>query len=383
MPEDVLSYMFDDFVLDVANRQLQQDGTQVNLNARYLDALVLLVREQGQLVQKEQFFNEVWGDVVVSDAALTQCIKILRKQLGDTASNPRYIETVPRYGYRFIGTVSAASSSGTLPDARSPETLPAPQTASNGNKPNPQTKHLLQNVGQNQLYKTFVQGIAGTLGGTVAGALGGLLYGVGLASTPADPQLGTASILLVLVSLNIVLGTIGACGVSFGMTVALIKGSHPSWSIAGAAFGGMFVGGTAKLLSVDAFTLFFGQAPAGITGGLEGAILGAAIALGTYWGGGLDMPTYRRPVIGAGLAGAVAGVLIPLAGGRLLGGSLELLAQSFANSRLQLDALGRFFGEVHFGATTQVVLGGLEGLIFGSCVVGAIVLARRMWLTRA
>ena len=61
-----------------------------------------------------------------------------------------------------------------------------------------------------------------------------------------------------------------------------------------------------------------------------------------------------------------------------MGGSLDLLARSFDGSRLQFDALGRFFGEVHFGHTTQVVLGGVEGLLFGSCVAAALVMARRV-----
>jgi hypothetical protein len=77
------------------------------------------------------------------------------------------------------------------------------------------------------------------------------------------------------------------------------------------------------------------------------------------------------------VAGAVAGALIPLAGGRLMGGSLDLLAQLFAESRLQLDRFGPLFGELHFGRATEVALGSVEGLLFGSCVVGALALMRR------
>ena len=96
-------YRFDDFVVDVSDRQLWRGDTRIDLNARYLDALVLLVQERDKLVEKGRFFDEVWRDVVVSDSALTQCIKEIRKQLGDDASNPRYIQTVARHGYRFIG----------------------------------------------------------------------------------------------------------------------------------------------------------------------------------------------------------------------------------------------------------------------------------------
>src|SRR5690606_8847336 len=116
MAEDDLRYRFDGFLLDAANRQLWRGETRLDLNARYFDALVLLVREHGRLVEKDRFFAEVWDDVVVSDSALTQCIKDVRKQLGDDAANPRYIETVPRYGYRFIGPVEAVR-----PEARAPD----------------------------------------------------------------------------------------------------------------------------------------------------------------------------------------------------------------------------------------------------------------------
>ena len=74
-------YRFGEFVLDVPDRQLWRGNTRIDLNARYLDALVLLVRERGQLVEKDRLFEEVWSDVVVSDSALTQCIKEIRRQL--------------------------------------------------------------------------------------------------------------------------------------------------------------------------------------------------------------------------------------------------------------------------------------------------------------
>ncbi len=104
-----LIYRFGEFLLDTSDRQLWKGDTRVNLNSRYLDTLALLVREHGQLVEKERLFSEVWDDVVVSDSALTQCIKEIRKQLGDDASNPQYIQTVSRHGYRLIAPVEIVS----------------------------------------------------------------------------------------------------------------------------------------------------------------------------------------------------------------------------------------------------------------------------------
>src|SRR6266481_1873735 len=105
-------YCFDDFYLDARNRQLSRKGEPVALNSKYLDVLLMLVKHSGQLVEKQRIFDEVWDGVFVTDAALTQCIKDIRKQLGDDASSPRYIKTVPKHGYIFIGTVIEADEQG-------------------------------------------------------------------------------------------------------------------------------------------------------------------------------------------------------------------------------------------------------------------------------
>ena len=370
-PPEAPRYRFDEFVLDVADRQLWRGDTRVDLSARYFDALVLLVRERGQLVEKNRFFDEVWSDVVVSESALTQCIKEIRKQLGDDASNPRYIQTVPRHGYRFIGAVELLTTDGIRSD--SPPQEERTRMSQVGVEPHSE--------GESRMWRDSLREWgAGTLGGGVAGLLGGLLYGFGLAS--ADAGVGTLSTLLVLVSLNVLVGLTGGFGVSFGLAgggvaARFVPTMRVVLRVAGAALGGLFVGALAKLLGVDAFNLLVGRAPAGITGGPEGAVLGAALALGAHFGQRFGDGMYWHAVAGAGGAGAAAGALIPLAGGHLMGGSLDLLAQSFAASRLQLDRFGPLFGELHFGPATEAVLGGVEGLLFGSCVVGTLTMIHR------
>src|SRR5881396_1109530 len=106
----ISSYRFDDFFLDESNRQLSRNGDPVPLNSKYLDVLLLLVGRAGQLVEKQRIFDEVWDGVFVTDAALTQCVKDIRRQLGDDASNPRYIKTVPKHGYIFIGNAVEAGA---------------------------------------------------------------------------------------------------------------------------------------------------------------------------------------------------------------------------------------------------------------------------------
>src|SRR5918992_251027 len=124
------SFRFDRFILDPGDRQLRCDDEPVELNARYLDALALLVREAGRLVSKDRFMDEVWRGVPVTDEALTQCIRTLRRQLGDDAANPRFIETVPKHGYRFIALVEAAGDEHAPIAGRpiaGPTPAPAPQ----------------------------------------------------------------------------------------------------------------------------------------------------------------------------------------------------------------------------------------------------------------
>jgi DNA-binding winged helix-turn-helix (wHTH) protein len=114
------AFHFEDFRLDLAERQLTRGGAAIDLNSRYLDALALLVREQGKLVSKDSFLEEVWRGVPVTDEALTQCIRTLRKQLGDDAASPRFIETVPKHGYRFIAPVEEREARADRPPSRAP-----------------------------------------------------------------------------------------------------------------------------------------------------------------------------------------------------------------------------------------------------------------------
>ena len=339
-------FRFDCFLLDPANRRLSRDGAPVDLNERYLDALALLVRDAGQLVTKARFLDEVWRGVPVTDEALTQCIKTLRRVLGDDAAYPRLIETVPKHGYRFIAPVEAGF------EAKAPLAAPAFDAR-----------------------QFLLLGGAGVIGAGIAGVLVGLFYGFIGASQPLQPGMGAVSVLLVLVCLTIVAALIAGIGVSFGIAAAgFATDRRWPWPMISGALSGLIVGAFAKLLGIDAFNLLLGQSPGDITGAAEGAMLGGAIGLGAWLG---QRGASGRGVAAASLAGAMAGMLIPALGGRMMGGSLDLLARGFPDSRLRLDHIGGVVGEPGFGPLTQIVTGGLEGLLFGACVVGAMIIARR------
>lgn len=358
------SFRFEGFELDPGNRRLSRDGAPVELSARYLDALVLLTGAQGRLVTKNRFLDEVWRGIPVTDEALTQCIKTLRRQLGDDAANPRFIETVPKHGYRFLAAVEVTDG----------EAAPLPAAA---------PAHA-EAVLQGPWREVHVLTLAGTAGGAAAGLIGGLLYGFAGASQPVQPGVGGLSLVLVVVAVTLALGAIGAAGVSFGIAAAGLAPRRAwYWWVIGGAAGGMVTGALVKLIGVDAFNLLIGQAPGDMTGAAEGTGLGAAVGLGAWLAGpATERWTLRRGAAIAALTGGAAGVAITLLGGRLLAGSLDLLAQSFPDSRLRLDPIGRLFGEAGFGPVSEVATGALEGALFGGCVAAALIVARRTLANR-
>jgi DNA-binding winged helix-turn-helix (wHTH) protein/tetratricopeptide (TPR) repeat protein len=105
VPTPASSYHFGPFVLDPAAYRLLKGTTPLDLSPKALDLLLLLVRQPGRLVTKDDILAAVWPDVAVTDNALTQVISDLRQALGDSAADPTFIETVPRRGYRFIAEV--------------------------------------------------------------------------------------------------------------------------------------------------------------------------------------------------------------------------------------------------------------------------------------
>ena len=348
------SFRFDRFVLDPRERQLLEEGVPVDLNARYLDALALLVGEAGRLVSKDRFLDEVWRGVPVTDEALTQCIRTLRRLLGDDAVKPRFIETVPKHGYRFVAPVEPAETAEPVKNG------PAPAAEASWSRS----------------WRSFLLlGGAGTIGAGVAGILGGLAYGFAGASQPLGPGMGAASVLLVLLWLTIAAAVMGGAGVSFGIAAARLAGG-PAWMVVGGAVGGMAVGGTVKLLGLDAFHLLLGSSPGDITGAAEGLLLGGGVGLGA-WLAGSEASSFRRSIAVAASAGAAGGLIVAWTGGELMAGSLDLLAQAFPGSRLRLDAIGSLLGERGFGPLSRMATAALEGALFGAGIVGAMILARR------
>ena len=111
--------------LDLAEHRLSRDSRVVPLTPRVFELLRVLVENAGHLVEKERLLKEVWNDAVVEEGNLNRSISVLRKALGETDSE-RYIETVPKRGYRFVATVRRDSADA---DLRVPDALETPSIA--------------------------------------------------------------------------------------------------------------------------------------------------------------------------------------------------------------------------------------------------------------
>jgi TolB-like protein/DNA-binding winged helix-turn-helix (wHTH) protein len=100
---------FDDVIVDRENFRAFKAGSQLSLTPRAFDVLVYLMTHTGRVIEKRELFDEVWRGTVVGDNALTKIIKEIRHALNDDPDAPKYIETVPRRGYRFIGELKQGS----------------------------------------------------------------------------------------------------------------------------------------------------------------------------------------------------------------------------------------------------------------------------------
>ncbi len=118
------SYRFGLFEVDLNNAQLSRKGVRVRLQEQPLRILSLLLNRPGQIITREDFRRELWpaGTYVDFDGSLNAALKRLRSALDDDPDNPRFIETIPRKGYRFIGPVEVIAAENIVP--------PAPQIAS-------------------------------------------------------------------------------------------------------------------------------------------------------------------------------------------------------------------------------------------------------------
>jgi len=399
-------YRFGPFLLCPAQRRLQHAAQDVSLIPRYFDLLLLLLKERHRLVERREILDRVWADVVVSDGALSQAIRTLRRALGDDSRQPVFLRTVPRRGYQFIyPEVTEEDDSSTLPPGQaSPAAdsrVVAPSGASrfaeeledwragqelDGAGPAPATgvarpgaaimfMRLIWLRGRNALHLAGRRWGSAAAGGALAGCVAGLLQALLFLVTTRGEL--PAQLILVDAAMGAVIGGVGAAGVGAGLAAAeALSRMHRSMAllVAGTLAGGLtgWVAVTVGRLTLEEI---FGRSLAGVGGAAEGLALGAAAA----WGyavatanlreGGMATPRggarWRVALVTGFFTAAGAGLLV-LAGGRMAGASLDQIAAQIAGAGLPLQPLADLVGESVPGRTTYLAQALYEGLLFGT-----------------
>jgi DNA-binding winged helix-turn-helix (wHTH) protein/tetratricopeptide (TPR) repeat protein len=109
---DPVVYQFGSVRINASGRKLIRDGECVQVQARGLDALLLLVRKRNEVVSKAELLATIWPDTYVEESNLPVMISAIRRAIGDDGRNQKYIQTVSKFGYRFVGDVTEVRQPG-------------------------------------------------------------------------------------------------------------------------------------------------------------------------------------------------------------------------------------------------------------------------------
>ena len=127
-PRQARRYHFGVFEADAATGELRKQGTRIKVNVQPFQVLLMLLERPGELLTREEISRELWpdGTFVDYEHGVNSAVNRIREALGDTARNPRFIETLARRGYRFVAPVQRL---GDTPDPLPPEPDPEPITS--------------------------------------------------------------------------------------------------------------------------------------------------------------------------------------------------------------------------------------------------------------
>ena len=339
----MIRYRFSEFTLSPQRRLIVRDGREVPLIPRYFDLLVLLIERRHEAVHRREIFERVWTDANVSDSALSQAVRTIRRTLGDDPSEPRFIRTVSRHGYQFVL------------DVIEEEDAAPPNEAALG-----VAEAALGATATLDAQVAHPHWIGGATGGGLAGLAAGGLGGLILAAAPGSAA--TIAIAPVLAVIGGVCGALGGGGVGAGLALAephaqtqrvaaLAAGGALGGGIAGVAVQWIARWGLAALVGVDVE----------VGGGLEGVVIGGAAGMGYA----LATAHRLRSALLTGVLCGLAGLALALAGSPLVGGTIHAIADAVEGSRATLAPLGRLIGEPDFGPVSRAILAFGEAATFG------------------
>ena len=438
-------YCFGDYVLSPRQRLLWRRGVPVPLIPKYFDLLHLLVVRRREAVSKADIFAEVWSDVIVTDGALAQAVRTLRRALADDSKEPRFIRTVSRHGYQFVAAgvteepdvsdpaapaspapapangaatlelavdrlMAAAATGGAdesdIRDAAARLLALGAAAAVTAVRARPgharalaylrdarwddPTAGPVRITSDTELARTALEVVrlrladgaplvatrarAGAVAGAGVGALAGLCGGLVLAMAPGATA--TPFTAVALAAIGLAAGGLGVTAVVAGMAAAeLVARSRRGPAVVlAAALAAVLAGLGAHLVVRAMLEGLFAIHYVSIPGPLEGAVLGAAVsfayvaATAGAAGGVLPAPTGSRRavvVLATAAGGAVAGVMLGAWEWPMVGGLIHQIARLSGDAPLALAPLARLIGEPVFGPSTQRLLAGFEGAMFG------------------
>jgi len=437
-------YRFGAFVLSPRQRTLLRAGQTTVLIPRYFDLLLFLIERRNDAVHRRDIFDRVWADVIVSDSALSQAIRTLRRTLGDDSREPQFIRTVSRHGYQFVGAaVIEEADDGAVPlIAQTPDPAVPPPAAEPfaplialltapagglgatedqrdaaerlhllgteqalhhleghpreafGRALLADTRHLVATSGPVPLighahgssavlalarirlrraaYLVAVRWLGAAAGGSAAGGAAGLAGGLLLAVAPGSDAPVTVAPVLSLI--GAICGALGGAGAGAGLVAAeaLALSARTTALVLGGAGGGLVAGTAAQALGEWTLGALFGIDVV-VRGAIAGVMIGTGIGLayavatrGVVSGLAAPRGAQRLGVaLITGLGGALAALVLALAGVPLVGGTVHAIAQASTGSRILLTPLGRMLGEPEFGPLTRCLMAMAEGGVFG------------------
>jgi DNA-binding winged helix-turn-helix (wHTH) protein len=390
----VVRYRFSEFTLCPQRRLLVREGREVPLIPRYFDLLVLLIERRREAVHRREIFDRVWADAIVSESALSQAVRTIRRTLGDDSREPRFIRTVSRHGYRFVfpdvieeeddaaweaplpASPDAVPLDEALHDAALPESVLPGEPPADAALPDAASLAVTSELLRPRLRRAARlvanrwpgASAGGALAGIAAGGVGGLI----LAAAPGS--FAPIAIAPVLAVVGGGCGALGGAGVGAGLAFAeaVSRSLRILALTCSGALGGGLVGAAVQWLARWGLAALVGvELPIG--GGLEGVVIGGAAGLGFAIAtrrteDGFAAPRggkrWRAVLITSVICG-LAGLAITLNGRPLASGTIHAIADAADGSRATLAPLGRLIGEPDFGPVSSAIIAFGEGAMFG------------------
>lgn len=359
------SFAFDSFVLTEATRSLFEGSARVDLPPRYFDLLVFLIERRERVVTKDDLYDGIWKDEIVTEGAIAQGVRFLRRVLRDDARNPRFIRTVAKFGYQWVCVLEEARTHTPvpIPDFAAPSDPEPPVEVTRGGEIRAALRLALDRYASASL--------GSALAGALAGGLGAIL--LVMSSGAGNPS----RVIMVLALLGFTIGGVGGLGVGFGLSFAesLVRRSRALILCLAGGLSGSLIGGLAHAAFAATLGALFGRAPLQFGGAYEGLWIGAFVGLG-YGFSTRDLALAAprdhgrlRVTLMTGAFAAVGAGLGSWLGASFSASSVDAIATLFRGSELSLASLGAWTGEPGFGRVSRIALSAYEGLFFGAGLV--------------